>query len=193
MFLSERVTPFKHILTAALLSTDLEKACLLLLRTCIWHRVTNEFYRVDVPADRRVNEQLLRLIVADLNMDAFSEKLETFFGSALGMPSALEVHRYGVGCGIGAHTDYVSAEVRCFITLNEDWTPDDGAVWILSSDSALGQDRTYVPSLSNTGFIFSSGRNTFHALSTVKSGVSYGITVRFPTLETAASRGQMRG
>jgi Rps23 Pro-64 3,4-dihydroxylase Tpa1-like proline 4-hydroxylase len=105
---------------------------------------------------------------------------EETFRCSLGSNYQLEVQRYGAGDGIGAHTDLGTPEIRMVLNLNRGWTPNDGGIWVLASDSALKKQTYYLPSLSNTGFAFATHDSSFHSLSVYRGSEAFVLVLRIP-------------
>lgn len=173
-----RIAPFHHLVLAPIAPDDAVESLLRSFQAAEWVRRASTFYRFDVPCAEAV-----RSIVRDLLRDAcasLQNELETTFGCSLSPASNFEIHRYCVGDGIGPHTDAKASEVRCILNLNSGWSSDQGNIWIFASDSALTQSRSLLPSMSNTAYAFPTGPTSYHALSVRRSGVGYGVTIRFP-------------
>jgi hypothetical protein len=173
-----RPLPFQHILIAPVFPTAFELGCLTLLETCSWEKRADDFYRFDVPTSDSIKERLVQLI-GTTSSEKLRRALETNFSCQLATAVQLEVHRYLPGSGIGPHTDAKLPEVRLVASYNRSWRPEAGGVWILAEDSSLELNRTFLPSISNTGFAFATSTNSYHALSICREGIYYGLTLRF--------------
>ncbi|WP_338663227.1 2OG-Fe(II) oxygenase [Pararoseomonas sp. SCSIO 73927] len=90
----------------------------------------------------------------------------------------IQAHRYSVGCGIGAHTDAADRELRIVLSFAEDWSPENGGVWILGKEPAFKEDILLLPPRMNAGFAFVSNASSYHGLSVVSVGRVYGVTIR---------------
>lgn len=174
-----RQFPFPHLVIAPVLKDVLERDCIGAMNTADWEVRETDFYHLEVPARGKNLDELLRTIKASLPWDAVRIIFEKHFNCRLSSAIRFEIHRYAIGSGIGAHTDAALPEVRFVLNLNADWNHRQGNVWILAVDSALAQQRSYLPSISNSGFAFATNRTSYHALSTRTDGVGYGVTARF--------------
>ncbi len=172
--------PFPHVLAAEVLSAGTEAEVLSRLEEFEWKNWSGEFFRFQVSA---VSDQLASLLAlpALTNMVCqMKPALERHLKTSLSSDVSCDVHRYDKDSSISFHTDESVRDVRFVLNLNRGWTLSDGGVWALSSEPELASS-IFLPPLSNTGFAFAAGRNTFHALSR-RSGVpSYGVVTRYPT------------
>jgi hypothetical protein len=175
----DRQFPFPHLLIAPVLPDEIEDKCISMLESLEWERRSSEFYRFSVPRDRSEYDRLLQLLSGSGFLAEARITFERGFGSNLDDRIYLEVHRYEQGCGIGPHTDALTLEIRCIVNLNRSWRVESGGIWIIAADSALQLQRSYLPSTSNTGFAFPTSSTSYHALTTCRAGLSYGLTVRF--------------
>lgn len=179
---SQKSSPFLHQLVAPTFETATEAALLDLLDSLEWKRCESDFYRFDIPVRVEDRRRMHDLLCNSRLLGESCTVFERVFHSVLAPMFRLEVHRYGTGCGIGPHTDAAMPEVRYVVNLNRGWKFEDGAVWILASNSALQNKSSYLPSLSNTGFAFSTNLNTFHALTTYSGKPIYSLTLCFARL-----------
>jgi hypothetical protein len=174
-----RTTPFPHALIAPIFDAHIEGALLDLLDNVEWQRCQAAFYSFDIPASIKDRANLRDLIYSlKLLKGTTVEYFAMHFGCRMDDTYRLEIHRYIHGCGIGFHTDAAAPEVRFVMNLNRGWSQADGGIWILRSERESSNDRHYLPSLSNTGFAFSTSKSTYHALSTRGDKLMYGITLR---------------
>ena len=176
--------PFLHLAFAALIPDRTEVELLDRLEAATWVKRAASFYRFSVPQDDGLRSSLLDAILDQSDLRDRRRELEHIFECRLGDDFRLEVHRYEKGDGIGAHTDFLSPEVRCVLSLNREWDSRHGGVWVLASGSALQDSPVYIPSLSGTGFIFGTAINSFHALSVYSGNELFGLTIRIPRLST---------
>lgn len=183
-----RENPYKHGVLVSFFPERIEGNLLDLFESISWERRQSDFYRFDVPSTEDAREQVLRMISQGAELLVKRSVFEQMFGCYLGSTIRLEIHRYTQGCGIGPHTDAGSPEVRCVVNLNRDWNRGDGGIWILSTDSAL-RHPVYLPSMSNTGFVFATSVRTYHALSASAGGIAYGLTIRLPRIKIAGLPG----
>jgi hypothetical protein len=181
-----RSSPFRHIIFASLLSEQTADRLLSTLEKISWERKTSSFYRFSVPTRQAVRTELLAYISADTRLIEHRSQFEELFACRLGSNLSIEIHKYCDGDGIGAHTDFGTPEVRFVLNLNRGWKVEDGRVWIIAADSTLRNHPVYLPSLNNTGFAFSSGVDSYHALSRSNGGVTFGVTLRIPRLAATA-------
>ena len=184
MLTSELIAPYRHLVFASLVSDVVEQDLLKTLENAAWVSRAASFYRFDVIEDSNIRLALLRMIVDDAGLRNRRPEFEDIFECRLSNDFKLESHRYGNGAGIGAHTDALTPEVRCVLSLNRGWNASKGGIWVLASDSALQVNPTYLPSLSNTGFIFATAANSFHALSVCNDAAFFGLTIRIPRVST---------
>ncbi len=108
--------------------------------------------------------------------------LEQIFECGLGGDLVLELHKYSAGDGIAPHTDRQFPDVRLVLNVNRRWQMEEGGIWMLSSHANLKPFTTYLPASSNTGFAFSAGANTFHALARYVGEGMYCLVFRVPRL-----------
>jgi len=170
--------PYKHALMAPVFSVDTEFSLINLLDSFAWERRASDFYRFDVPCAAEEKKSVLEMLLNIGDLRIHRVALEHIFGVRLEALPRLEIHRYTQDCGIGPHTDAGLPEVRVVVNLNRNWNRSDGGIWILSTDSALRLP-AYLPSISNTGFAFATSIQTYHALSILENGITYGLTIRF--------------
>jgi hypothetical protein len=175
-----RELPFPHLVFASFLSKDVENHLLDVLESASWERRSASFYRFDVPGNAGVRKDLLRVIEDDVQLYEKRSLFEESFNCRLATESLLEVHRYNNGDGIGAHTDFRTPELRCILSLNRGWRMEDGGIWVIAADSSLRDNKTYLPSISNTGFAFCTGPTSYHALSRHSTASMFGVTIRIP-------------
>lgn len=171
--------PFGHVLLAPVLREHAIDRLLGELEGAEWQRRADTFYRFDVPsspAPMQV-EGFLEQSSSDLKL-----LLEASLGCALAAEPQFEIHRYRKNDGIGPHTDARCPEVRVVININSGWSSSQGGVWVLATESTMTSGRHLLPAICNTAFAFATSSRTFHALSVRRSGVSYGITIRFARL-----------
>ena len=174
-----RSIPFPHIVTASVFSDRVAQRILEKLESAHWESRSSDFYRFEVPDDSRFDrESLLRLVKDAIPFCETLRKFERTFACRLHHDVRLEIHRYCRGSGIGPHTDFGSREVRWVMSINREWSEESGSVWILAADSALQNKACYLPAINNTGFVFSSRDDSYHALSTCSGSVTYGLTFR---------------
>ena len=179
-----RGLPFPHRVSASTIRGATEHALLTKLDGMAWERRDCTFYRLDVPARTPDKSAVRDILVGAAEISERRTALQETFKCYLSSNFRFELHRYTQGCGIGPHTDAQPSELRQVINLNRGWNQADGGVWILSSDSALQAHRTFLPSLSNTGFAFPTSRHSFHALCTYFGPPIYCITLRYPLVES---------
>lgn len=170
--------PYRHALIASFLSKKGEKDALRALDAAAWENRVAEIYEFGYLADQETKAYLIKLINEESELPDKISELERIFECSLDPRFGLEIHRYTFGCGIGVHTDGGVAEVRAVISLNRKWERQMGGIWVISS-SKYSDDRQLIPSLSNTGFVFSAGTDTWHGLSDNVGTVCFGLTVRF--------------
>jgi hypothetical protein len=176
-----RTIPFRHAIIAPVLTSAYELALLDEMGRIPWDARSASFYRFQSPIEGRNGcGKIIPLFRDGLRIDEWLPWLEEAFGCRLGANVLYEVQKYNVGDGIGSHTDFRAAEVRCVLNLNSGWSSEDGGVWILAGESSLQKDPTYLPPLSNTAYVFSTSEKSFHALSRRKRSVGYGLVIRIP-------------
>jgi hypothetical protein len=174
-----RSIPFPHIVIASVFSDEMIRRILETLESAHWESRSSDFYRFEVPDDSRLDrENLLRSVMGAIPFHETLGEFERAFTCRLHDDVRLEIHRYGEGSGIGPHTDFGSREVRWVMNINREWNIESGRVWILSADSTLRNRVSYLPAISNTGFVFPSRDDSYHALSTCLGSVTYGLTFR---------------
>lgn len=178
--MEERHAPFLHAIFANALRLAAADEFLKLLEQSNWEERTGPFYKFAVPTDEALRVDVERRIKCELPFDRLRARFEQIFDCRLREGFRVELHRYGEGDGIGPHTDFGTPEIRMVLHVNRNWCKENGGVWVLAGDSALQDLPSYLPSLSNTGFAFSTGMCSFHALSRCSSCVLYGIVVRMP-------------
>jgi hypothetical protein len=177
----QRSSPFPHQLIAPIFENRVEGVLLDLLDSFEWERRETGFYRFDIPTLAQDRARTRDVVSGSKLLNERRSEFERVFDCRLSQSFRLEIHRYVDGCGIGPHTDAGTPEVRFVMNLNRAWKPEDGGVWILSSDLVFRRDCcSYLPSLSNTGFVFSTSKASYHALSTYSAGTIYGLTLRLP-------------
>jgi hypothetical protein len=175
-----RDSPFPHLLLAGVLESDLESKCIDTLDAASWSTNSGGFFRFDSPSTIDPTSEVNELIGEDF-WNTLRLTYENLFGCSLSMP-VLDLHRYVKDCALGPHTDAVCREIRMVLNLNDYWEEANGGVWVLASDSALRSNRVFLPPFSNSGFAFPTGTNSFHALSTFRSGSNYCLVARFSKL-----------
>jgi hypothetical protein len=173
-----RISPYRHAILAPAFRDGADHRILRELERKNWKATVGPFYRFKVPAEPDEVVSLVEDIQSELGVREWRESLEAAFGCALGARIRIDLHKYGSGDGIGPHTDASVPEVRCVLQVNRGWNARDGGVWILARDSALRESPLFLPSLNNTAFVFSTGRESFHALSTYRGEALYSIVVR---------------
>jgi hypothetical protein len=174
-----RETPYSHFLFSSILSNRVEKRILDALESVKWETQSSSFFRFSIPRDRCVKKEISGLVLRDRSFKDGLREFEKKLNFELRSFCSMELHRYAVGDGIGPHTDCAVREVRCIINLNRCWKTSNGGVWLIASDSSLKENTVYIPAVSNTGFIFSTSRNSYHALAIVTGSETYGLTFRF--------------
>jgi hypothetical protein len=174
-----RTSPFSHLIIAALLRPETESNCIELLDAAEWSRTSGDYFKFDIPSSTDIVPEINQIVGGDGFWNAQRRIFEQMFDCDLSTPILLDIHRYVEGCGLGPHTDAPCNEVRCVLNINRHWEAKDGAVWVIASDSRLISNRSFLPSMSNTGFAFPTGLNSFHALATCLGGVKYSLVARF--------------
>lgn len=171
--------PFPHILIASALTRHGERACLDAVESMQWDSRTGEFYRYQVPLPGAALADFRTVLAEERCWDSIRRACEVQFQCELLPAPDFDLQRYTANCGIGPHTDAPASEVRCVISLNESWSTESGGIWLLGSDSAFRNGRSFVAPVSNCGFAFATGQRSYHGLSVVHSGISYAIVARF--------------
>lgn len=177
-----RDDPFRHRVVSSVLDESLESSLLTTLETIEWETRFTDFYRFSIPRDDGVRHTVLAQILEDLQLEQDLDALEELFGCRLTLDAQLEIQRYEPGSGIGAHTDLGTPEVRYVINLNRSWKKEDGGIWILAQDSTLERQAKYLPSFSNTGFFFCTGKASFHAISQYFGRQMFVLVIRIPRI-----------
>jgi Rps23 Pro-64 3,4-dihydroxylase Tpa1-like proline 4-hydroxylase len=178
--IEEKALPFPHCVVAPAFTPETADALLEILDAADWQRTTRSFYRLDVPSKKKDRHLVSDALRETIESSRQIQLLEDVIQRRLSLTFRTEIHRYSAGCGIGPHTDRDPCELRYVLSLNREWSPDDGGVWILSSDSSLREGRVLLPSLNNTGFMFQTAQNSFHALSNFHGNRIYALTLRIP-------------
>jgi len=174
-----RALPFAHHLVAPALEESVANSLLDIFDSVDWTRRGCSFYRLDVPALLEDKHTIREVLGQSTQVIGRRQLFEEAYGLRLSPKPGLEIHRYSEGCGIGPHTDAEPPELRHVICLNRGWHLERGGVWILASDSKLFEGKSYLPSLSNTGFAFPTSPRSFHALSTYRGVPIYCVTLRY--------------
>jgi len=174
-----RALPFAHHRVAPALEESVVNSLLDIFDSIDWTRCGCSFYRLDVPTSFSDKHAIREILGRSTHAIERRQLFEEAYGLRLSPKPGLQVHRYSEGCGIGPHTDAEPPEFRQLICLNRGWNLEQGGVWILASDSKLCEGRSYLPSLSNTGFAFPTSPHSFHALSTYRGVPIYCVTLRY--------------
>jgi hypothetical protein len=177
---SVRESPYRHTVFAEAFAPTLANELISWLDGLAWTPRSGGFFRFDAPREESWRASLLDVVRGAVLTGGRLAELEEVFQCRLRKAPILELQRYTRGAGIGVHTDFGVEEVRCVVNLNRGWHLREGGVWVLACDSALSRDVEYLPSLSNTGFAFSTGRQSFHAFSRYAGSTAYGVVVRLP-------------
>lgn len=175
-----RAQPFRHAIFTSWLNPRFADHLVGELEQFAWERDRTPLHRFSVPADAGTRRVWLPAVHAEALSDPRRRQLEDVFECDLGGTAILELHRYAAGDGIAPHTDCQLPEVRLVFNLNRHWHMAEGGVWVLAANAALKQDTVYLPATHNTGFAFSTGVDTFHALSRYEGVGMYGLVLRIP-------------
>ena len=173
-------SPFPHILAASVFCEDDQLNLIAMLDACRWSSRTGDFFRFDTLERDTEEAELCSFVRSKGSELGLIEVLQDAFALDLAVPEQIEFHRYTISCGIGAHTDAETREVRLIINLNKTWDVKHGGIWIVSSDSRLCTGRKYIPPISNTGFAFPTSKTSFHAVSVRRTATAYAVTLKYP-------------
>src|ERR1043165_8449592 len=108
MLFSRTAVRFLHLPFAALIPDRTEAELLDRLEAASWVKRAASFYRFSVPQDDSFRASLLDAIIEHSDLRDRHREVEDIFGCGLGDDFRVEVHRYGEGDGIGAHTDFLT-------------------------------------------------------------------------------------
>ena len=173
-------TPFKHLLLENVLANEVFTGILAFLEGAVWKESRESlfsFKKIPSSADIKSLNSLLFQSQAD---SLIRFELENALQISLSQPVRLVAQKYMPGSGIGPHTDSEVRAARFILNLNRAWTPSDGGIWLLSDNNKLSPEPEFVAPVSNSGFGFVPGRNTYHALSERNFSDSYALILEFP-------------
>jgi len=170
--LDRRTDPYPHVIFANALTSREGEEIVNLLESSNWIIVRGEFYKFYelIGEDKARLDNLIKatgLITrfGDVLSSLTSKNPKTKFAH-------IGVQRYRVGSCIGPHNDHDTASTRVILNFTKAWSVDDGGIWYLSKHADM-RDAVLIPPLHNTGFSFSTDKNSFHALSVKTKRCSY--------------------
>jgi hypothetical protein len=100
---------------------------------------------------------------------SIASSIGSFFGVQLGVDFDVAAHKMIAGDYIGIHTDAndYGETHRLTVTLNEDWSVDDGGVLLALNGGDLSNVRDAWLPTANNGFLFEISETSYHAVSPV--------------------------
>ena len=149
------------------------------LEAANWMPVSEDFYKFDLCSDVTSPGVEIQTILEEMAAFVSSDGLLRPLGVNHVNEFQVSVQRFVPGHTIAVHTDRDEHATRLIVNLNRSWWAQDGGVWILSADSDLKGNRRLVPPVHNAAFAFTTGPNSFHALSQRHQGIGYAVVFSF--------------
>jgi hypothetical protein len=177
-----RDRPFPHLLATRVLSADGEIALRSALAALQWTDHSKGYYRFQIAVDAAQLARLAALPAVNVMIEEIRTVLVDQLKLGLSREATLAAHRYDEHSIIGFHTDFsAEPDVRFVLNINDSWSTSNRGIWILSSRPDISE-AALLPPLSNTGFAFATGRDSYHALSRRSGGQCYAVVASYPVL-----------
>lgn len=178
------VEPFPHVRVAEILrNEDADRVLCWLRDEAPWKLVLADFYEQHEFSllDFSLPSETERLLERDF-IKTIGTELERFFevGEELDLVD-VTAHKLTAGQTIRIHNDFLGAEEthRLLIQLNAGWDVSQGGLLMLFGSDAPESVQSILLPTHGSGFAFEISANSFHAVSSIKTGERYTLVYTF--------------
>jgi hypothetical protein len=178
------VEPFPHLRIAEILRhEDANRVLRWLREEAPWKLIVADFYEQHEFSllDSSPPPETERLVERDF-IETISSELEHFFevGAELDLVN-VTAHKLTPGQTIRIHNDFLGAEEthRLLIQLNTGWEVSQGGLLMLFGSDAPESLQSVLLPAHGSGFAFEISANSFHAVSSIKTGERYTLVYTF--------------
>lgn len=172
-------TPFPVLTSYPFAPDRIASLILRRLEAASWMPVSEDFYEFDLCSNVTEPSTGIQAMLDEMVASVASDGLLQPLGVSHVYDFQVSVQRFVPGHTIAVHTDQHDHATRLIVNLGRNWSVQDGGVWILSANSDLRNNRRLIPPVHNVAFAFTTGSNSFHALSQRHRGVGYAVVFSF--------------